>query len=256
MKVFAFAILLGKLSNLFPKKWRQLFDLETIEFFTKIIKTQMEDRRKNPSQRHDFIDTLTQAVENEGSKDRTAFKSKEDLEMCVISNAFIMFFAGFDTSSSNSSLCAFFLAKNPECQEKAYQEIKEAIDNNNGNEHLDYTTVQDLPYLEACLTESLRAYPSVNIERRVTKPYKIPGTEMTLPKDTLVVVPGVAIHTNKRYWETPDKFNPDHFSEEAVNTRSPFASANFGKKINPFSTTQLSLESFFNKMFFSTRTWA
>ena len=126
--------------------------------------------------------------------------------MCVISNAFIMFFAGFDTSSSNSSLCAFFLAKNPDCQEKVYQEIKEAIDSNNGNEHLDYATVQDLPYLEACLTESLRAYPSVNIERRVTKPYKIPGTEMTLPKDTLVVVPGAAIHTDRRYWETPDKW--------------------------------------------------
>ena len=47
----------------------------------------------------------------EVGKDLTAFASKADLERCVIANAFVMFFAGFDTTSTNSSLCAFFLAK-------------------------------------------------------------------------------------------------------------------------------------------------
>ena len=240
IKFFMMVFVLSKFSKYLPKKWTQFFDIETTMFFANVIKAQIDERRKNPGLRHDFIDTLTQAVESERGQDKSAFESKDDLEMCVIANAFVMFFAGFDTTSTGSSLCAFYLAKNPDCQERLYGEIQEAVDANNGNQCLDYAALHKLPYLEACLAESLRAYPLINIERTVTKPYKIPGTEMILPLNSLVVVPGSAIDTDTRYWETPEKFNPDHFSDEAMAKNGPFAESSFGKYLSytllvPFS---------------------
>ena len=231
MRFFIIALVLPKsISKYLPKKWLEFFDPDVVEFFIKIMKGQLAERRKNPSQRMDFIDHLTQAVEAERSKGTGAFESEEELEVCVIANAFVMFFAGFDTSSTNSSLCAFFLAKNQDCQEKLYEEVREAVEANGGNQNLDYATLQKLPYLDACLTESMRCYPLVNLERTVSKPYKLPGTNLTLPKGMLVTVPGAAINNDPQYWENPEKFNPDHFSEESVSKREngQYADTSFG----------------------------
>ena len=230
IRFFVTVFLLSKFTKYLPKKWVQFMDADVLGFFIKIIKSQMEERKKKSSPaRHDFIDTLTQTLQSEGSKDRSAFANEKDLEKCIIANAFVMFFAGFDTTSTNSSLCTFFLAKNPKCQERLYEEIREAVEANGGDEHLDYTLIQKLPYLEACLTESMRAYPLAILLRRATKPYKIPGTDMVLPKDTEVVIPGSAFNFDPRHYETPEKFNPDHFSEEAVSRRGPYADTTFGK---------------------------
>ena len=230
IRFFVTVFLLSKFTKYLPKKWVQFIDPDVLGFFIKIIKSQMEERKKKSSPaRHDFIDTLTQTLQSEGSKDRSAFANEKDLEKCIIANAFVMFFAGFDTTSTNSSLCTFFLAKNPKCQERLYEEIREAVEANGGDEHLDYTLIQKLPYLEACLTESMRAYPLAILLRRATKPYKIPGTDMVLPKDTEVVIPGSAFNFDPRHYETPEKFNPDHFSEEAVSRRGPYADSTFGK---------------------------
>jgi len=76
----------------------------------------------------------------------------------------------------------------------------------------------------------MRCYPLVNLERTVSKPYKLPGTNLTLPKGMIVTVPGAAINNDPQYWENPEKFNPDHFSEESVSKRAngQYADTSFG----------------------------
>ena len=54
---------------------------------------------------------------------------------------------------------SFYLALNPDCQEKVYQQIKEAVEENNGNPDLDYAAYQKMEYLEQCITEANRIYP-------------------------------------------------------------------------------------------------
>ena len=46
------------------------------------------------------------------------------------------------------SMVSYFLAKNQDVQEHLYNEISDAIAQNNGDEHLDYNTIQSLPYLD------------------------------------------------------------------------------------------------------------
>jgi hypothetical protein len=46
------------------------------------------------------------------------------------------------------SLVSYFLAKNQDVQEQLFREVTDAIAQNGGNPHLDYNTVQSLPYLD------------------------------------------------------------------------------------------------------------
>ena len=46
------------------------------------------------------------------------------------------------------SLISYFLTKNPDVQEQLYREVSDAIQQNGGNEQLDYNTIQSLPYLD------------------------------------------------------------------------------------------------------------
>ena len=51
------------------------------------------------------------------------------------------------------------MALNPDCQEKVYQQIKEAVEENDGDPDLDYAAYQKMEYLEQCITEANRIYP-------------------------------------------------------------------------------------------------
>ena len=50
-------------------------------------------------------------------------------------------------------LCLGF---HPEYQEKVYEEIREAVDENNGSVNLDYDQITQLSYLEQAIHESFR----------------------------------------------------------------------------------------------------
>lgn len=54
------------------------------------------------------------------------------------------------------------MASNPDCQEKAYQEIKDVIPDGN----LDMEQLKQLKYLECCIKETLRLYPSAPLIER------------------------------------------------------------------------------------------
>lgn len=66
----------------------------------------------------------------------------------------------------------------------------------------------------------MRKYPPVQALARVcTKTYKIPGTPIQLDKGTAVLVPVYAIHHDEKYYNDPEKFDPDRFTKENINAR-------------------------------------
>lgn len=44
-----------------------------------------------------------------------------------------------------------------------------------------------------------------------------------IPKSCSIIISIYNIHRDKRHWERPNEFYPDHFSSEAVRQRHPYA---------------------------------
>lgn len=64
----------------------------------------------------------------------------------LIAQAFIFFFAGFETVSTTMSFVLHELAINPDVQEKLLQEIRETDANNGGK--FDYNSIQNMTYMD------------------------------------------------------------------------------------------------------------
>ena len=69
----------------------------------------------------------------------------------------------------------------------------------------------------------MRLYPPAPVLTRVAAEDITLGN-MTIAKDTLIVIPIYAIHRHRRYWEDPDRFDPDRFlpEREAGRPRAQF----------------------------------
>ena len=150
------------------------------------------------------------------------------METALVANGLVLFFGGFDTSSTTTSAIAWFLVNNPHVQEALYNEVKDAIDDNNGNEDLTFDQLQKLEYAEAVLNESFRNYNLVGaIERICTKDYPIPEMNFTIPKGMLVQV--ASFQLDAEHFPNPTTFNPENFTEESKQSRNPHAFHAFGQ---------------------------
>ena len=163
--------------------------------------------------------------ELEVAKPTKASAIREDmLETVLIANLFLLFLAGFETSSSMMTACIFFLARNQDVQERLFNEINDA----DFNEKMDYNTLMSLQYLDMVVYETMRHFPIVEIERTCTRDYEVPGTGFTVPKGMIVQVSAPGVMMDERYYPNPTEFNPENFSKESKDKRNPAAFMAFG----------------------------
>ncbi|EPB71359.1 hypothetical protein ANCCEY_09544 [Ancylostoma ceylanicum] len=83
-----------------------------------------------------------------------------------------------------------------------------------------YEDIGNLKYLEACIKETLRLYPSVPlIARQVAEDIKI--KDHILPAGTGVVLIPSMVHRDPNYWDDPEVFRPERFIESEL--KHPYA---------------------------------
>ena len=139
-----------------------------------------------------------------------------------------MFIAGFDTVSTSAAIMLYFLAKNPEYQERLYKEICEAVESSETPGQLDYASIMNLMYMDQFFQEALRMYPLIHLERSSATDYKLPNTDIFINKDMLVRFPVPAVVKDPKYFSNPERFNPENFNAENKIDRHPLASGSFG----------------------------
>lgn len=76
-------------------------------------------------------------------------------------------------------------------------------------------------------TETLRKFPIPALNRKCTKDYIIPGTDITVEKGINVIFPTMTLYYDAKYFPQPDKFDPercfsDHKSGWTSADRTPF----------------------------------
>lgn len=80
------------------------------------------------------------------------------------------------------------------------------------------------------LTETLRMHsPATFVTRVAEKEYKVPGYDTVLEKGTTVLIPIDGIHYNSDWYEDPEEFRPERFSEENKAKRPACTHIPFGE---------------------------
>ncbi|KPJ12327.1 Cytochrome P450 6B6 [Papilio machaon] len=185
------------LKLLFPELCKNLhfLDPQLEKSMTLLVQTVMRDRNYKPSEMHTpKVVTL------------------EMTDMIMIAQVFVFFGAGFETSSTASSYTLHQLAFNPEYQLKVQEEIDQVLKKYDNK--ITYEAVNEMTYLEKAFYEAMRMYPSVAyIVRMCTSPkYTIPEIGVTINEGVKVMIPIQAMHNDMKYFEEPEKFNPERFN--------------------------------------------
>lgn len=75
----------------------------------------------------------------------------------------------------------------------------------------------------------MRKYPPVFLlVRKANADYQIPNSKHIIPKGMQVLIPIMAFHSDKNFYEKPDEFNPEHFNAEQTSQRPNLAFSPFG----------------------------
>lgn len=124
-------------------------------------------------------------------------------------------------------------------QRKAQAEIDRVL-STNGSFSVSLEHLAELKYLECCLKETLRLFPSVPMITRVLShdqqigvcmqhfafifnDYIIFLDQFVIPKDTQVIINTFMVHRDPKHWPDPELFDPDRFLPENSNRRHSFA---------------------------------
>ncbi|CAH0714228.1 unnamed protein product, partial [Brenthis ino] len=129
-------------------------------------------------------------------------------------------FAGHETTAVAMTFMMMALANEPEIQDKIYAEMQQIF----GDSDRSPTSqdLSDMKYLECCIKESIRLYPSAPlIMRHLTKDTVLSG--YTIPAKSSCCICIYDIHRRADLFPEPERFIPERFLPENSKTRHPFS---------------------------------
>ncbi|KZC13846.1 PREDICTED: cytochrome P450 4C1-like [Dufourea novaeangliae] len=220
------------LFKFFPEGWRQSKLLGILHGFTKQI---IKERKEYHEQTNGAY--LSHIADNQGQKkDDMYFGIRKrrlamlDLLIAAHRNNQIddegireevdtFMFRGHDTTAMSICFTIMLLAEHKDIQERARYEVTAIMNENDGK--MTMAAMANLPYLERCIKESLRLYPSVPFISRS------PETDITLsnflvPANSIVNIHIMDVHRDPKYWPNPDAFDPDRFLPNNIQGRHPY----------------------------------
>nr|QST15020.1 CYP4AP7 protein [Diaphanosoma celebensis] len=134
-------------------------------------------------------------------------------------------FKGFQSLSSIISWFLYCMAANPPCQEQLRQELNLIFEARDRDCCL--RDLSDMKYVDNCLKEVLRLYPSVPLlTRAISEDVQLGGYKIPAGCDAMVLV--YALHHNPQFYPNPETFCPERFFPEKAVARHPFAYIPFG----------------------------
>ena len=119
--------------------------------------------------------------------------------------AFLM--AGHQTTASALSWTWYLLVRNPDAQERLAQAAQIALD----RDPPEYERVETVPYIGQVLDEAMRLYPpGWAFTRTPKRADEICGR--AIPAGSIVIVSSYANHHSPRFWDDPERFDPERFA--------------------------------------------
>ncbi|KAL0452520.1 UNVERIFIED_CONTAM: (S)-N-methylcoclaurine 3'-hydroxylase isozyme 1 [Sesamum latifolium] len=209
-KQFSDSIAATNVADLFPilhgldiqgmqKKVRKITE-KMFVMWQDIVRERRDQRRKGVRAQEDFLDSLL------------------EIGLCDnhINHLLLeLLLAGTETTTSTIIWALADLIKNKNVMSKLRDEITVRI----GNKPVQESELTDLPYLQACIKESLRLHPPIPflLPRRAIQSCKV--MDYIIPKDSQVIINTWAIARDPSVWDDPSSFIPERFLDSNMDFR-------------------------------------
>ncbi|WP_324663982.1 cytochrome P450 [Haloarcula sediminis] len=117
--------------------------------------------------------------------------------------------AGHDTTALTLTYAWFLLGHHPERQRKLHDELDSVLDGADPTPE----DLFELPYLDDVLTEVLRLYPpAFTTFRQPTRPVTLGGYD--IGSDAQLTIPQWLVHRDGRWYDDPDAFRPERWTDD------------------------------------------
>ncbi|KYM95340.1 Cytochrome P450 4C1 [Cyphomyrmex costatus] len=129
-------------------------------------------------------------------------------------------FAAHDTTAKAICFILLLLAEHKSIQDRVRNEIDTAMLEN--GEKCSMKLLQQLSYLDRCIKEALRLYPSGFIISRVSGE-DVKLQSYVIPAGTIMGIYIYGVHIDPNFWPNPEVFDPDRFLLENMRNRHPYS---------------------------------
>jgi cytochrome P450 len=184
-----------------------------IETLDRIILNFIQERRASGQDTGDLLSMLL-ATEEDG-------QGMTDAQ--VRDEAMTLFLAGHETTANALNWTWYLLAQYPEVEAKLHAEVDAVL----GGRAATLADLKRLPYTAQVIKESMRLYPPAwNVARQAIEDVEIGG--YTIETGSLVFVPIFLVQRDPRWYDDPDEFRPERWTEKFEQNLPRFAYLPFG----------------------------
>lgn len=196
------------------KKRKKRWAIETVD---RVVRGIIRQRRQLGEEKNDLLAQLLSAVDTEGDGGHMTDEEARD-------QAVTIFTAGYHTTAVALAWVWYLLAKHPEIQAKAVQEVDHVLQGR-------AATLDDVPrfkYLEMVIKETLRLYPPAwaLFGREAIEDVELGGYKIRKGA-YLSLFPWVT-QRDERFFPDPLRFDPERFAPGNAEQIDPFAYFPFG----------------------------
>jgi cytochrome P450 len=161
------------------------------------FRSRLPAKRDNPGA--DVFGVLCEAVDETGAR-----FSDDD----IVNHMIFLLMAAHDTTATTVAMMIYHLAAHPEWQDRARAESLAL-----NKPYIDFDDLDRLPILDRVFKETLRmCSPVGTLARKTVKDTELLGHY--IPAGTLMGVSISSSHRMEPWWDRPDTFDPDRFSDE------------------------------------------
>ncbi len=179
-----------------------------------IVNRIIRERRASGEDTGDLLSMLMAARDEDGSA-MTDRQLRDEIMTFLL--------AGHETTAVSLSWTWYLLSQHPEAAQKLSQELNDVL----GGRTPELEDLARLPYSDKVVKESMRLYPPAwSLARSVRKETEIAGYR--LPVGANVVMSPWIMHRDPRFFDHPEQFDPDRWTDQATQQLPRFAYFPFG----------------------------
>ncbi|GAB4581810.1 MAG: cytochrome P450 [Anaerolineales bacterium] len=182
----------------------------------KILQEMIDDRRRTGERKEDMMTMLMEARYEDTGEAMNDEQLRNELG--------VMIGAGQETTSNLLTWIFHLLSANPDVEAKLLEEYDRVL----GGRIPTMADLPNLPYTKMMVDEALRLRPPawavstrVAMEEDIIMGYRV-------PKGSSVFISPYVIHHDPRFWDDPEQFIPERFTEENVEKRHKYSYIPFG----------------------------